>query len=40
MTAEADLGRLLAGMRPELRPGTDVFVTLDEAQCRRASPRR
>ncbi|MGF3026099.1 ACT domain-containing protein [Methylobacterium aquaticum] len=31
MTAEADLGRLLAGLRPELRPGTDVFVTLDEA---------
>ena len=27
---EADLGRLLAGMRPELRPGTYVFATVTE----------
>lgn len=31
MSGEADLGRLLAGMRPELRPGTYVFVTMDDA---------
>ncbi|MFG3346002.1 ACT domain-containing protein [Streptomyces sp. NPDC048018] len=29
MTAERDLTRLLAGMRPELRPGRYVFTTVD-----------
>ncbi|KTS32264.1 hypothetical protein NS228_04020 [Methylobacterium indicum] len=28
MSGEADLARLLAGMRPERQPGTYVFVTL------------
>ncbi|UHC15698.1 ACT domain-containing protein [Methylobacterium currus] len=28
MSGEVDLGRLLAGMRPELRPGTYVFATM------------
>jgi len=28
MSGEADLARLLAGMRPERRPGSYVFVTL------------
>ncbi|PIK69407.1 ACT domain-containing protein [Methylobacterium frigidaeris] len=30
MNGEADLGRLLAGMRSELRPGTYVFVSAAE----------
>ncbi|MFB7865010.1 ACT domain-containing protein [Streptomyces sp. NPDC056069] len=29
MSAERDLTRLLAGMRPELRPGRYVFTTVD-----------
>ncbi|MET7247143.1 ACT domain-containing protein [Methylobacterium sp. EM32] len=30
MSGETDLGRLLAGMRPELRPGTYVFAVVDD----------
>jgi uncharacterized protein len=31
MRGETDLDKLVAGMRPELQPGTYVFTTLDEA---------
>ncbi|MBE7248355.1 MAG: ACT domain-containing protein, partial [Actinomycetospora chiangmaiensis] len=30
MSGETDLARLLAGMRPDLRPGTYVFATLED----------
>ncbi len=30
MSGETDLDRLLAGMRPELRPGTYVFATVTD----------